>query len=150
MTGAGVVWNGSGLLVVGYLGFGELTILNGTTVISGSLEIDALGLLNESGAVDEAAALTVEAGGGAGGSGADTFSTEVLNSGRLFANGTLTVTTLVTLQAAGQDGVLEIQHAGDLVLNAGSVDSTQTVSFDDGTGVLTIGTLGGFAATIDI
>ncbi len=149
VTGAGVVWNGSGPLVVGYLGSGELAITNGATVISSNLEVDALGLLNQSGGVDEAATLTVEAGGHAGGSGVDTFSTQVFNSGQLFANGTLTLTTpSITLQTTGQDGVLDIKHDGDLVVNAGSVDATQSVSFDDGTGVLTIGTLGGFAAII--
>ena len=144
VTGAGVVWNGGGPLVVGYLGFGELTILNGATVISSNLEVDALGLMNQSGGADEAATLVVETGGRAGGSGVDTFSTQVFNSGQLFANGTLTLTTpSITLETAGQDGVLDIKHDGDLVVNAGSVDATQSVSFDDGTGVLTIGTLGG-------
>ena len=149
VTSANAMWNGSGPLVVGYHGTGDLVIQNGATVAVGSLEIDELGVLNQSGASASAASLTVLAGGRAGGSGTDAFSNSVPNSGRLFANGTLTVTTpVVTLQTDGQDGVLEIQHASDLVLNAGLVNSSQAVIFDDGTGVLTIGTLGGFGATI--
>ncbi len=44
--------------------------------------------------------------------------------------------------------MLEIDTNGDLVLNVASVDATQSVNFTDGTVILTLGTIGGFAGTI--
>jgi hypothetical protein len=74
---------------------------------------------------------------------------QISNAGTLFAiSGTSTVITSLLTAPVDDSGELAIDHAGDLILNIGSVDTTQSVTFADGTGVLTIGTLGGFSATI--
>src|SRR4029079_13621575 len=46
-------------------------------------------------------------------------------------------------------GLLEIGKNGSFALSTPSVDATQTVHFDDKTGILTIGTLDGFQGVID-
>ena len=71
------------------------------------------------------------------------------NAGTLdSSSGTETLTAALITAPSGSSGVLEIDASGDLVVNAGSVDATQSVMFTDGTGTLTIGALSGFAATI--
>jgi hypothetical protein len=73
----------------------------------------------------------------------------ISNAGTLdAASGTETLTAPLITAPSGSSGVLEIDASGDLVVNAGSVDATQSVMFTDGTGTLTIGTLSGFSATI--
>jgi hypothetical protein len=69
----------------------------------------------------------------------------IANSGTLFAAGG---TETLTAPIITGTGVLEIDNKGDLAVNVGSVVATQTVTFSDATGVLTIGTLDGFSAVI--
>ncbi len=131
-------------LNIGAAGAGVLTLGNGTelTVVN-NLNIGANGVLNSFGGIIDPA--VVNNTGRAGGKGQISASVSIVNSGTLFAaNGTETLIAPIITST----GVLEIDANGNLAVNVGSVVATQTVTFTDGTGILTIGTLGGFAATI--
>ena len=137
-------------LTIGVAGVGVLTLGAGTelTVVN-NLVVGANGVLNQFGGVIDPSTITIVAGGRQGGHGTTTASVEISNAGTLFASsGIETVNTPLITAPSGKSGVLEIDAGGDLVLNAASVDATQSVTFTDGTGVLTIGTIGGFGGTI--
>ena len=150
ISGTGSRLNVADTLNIGDAGAAEVILGAGTELtVANTINVGAQGTLTQSGGTIDPGTFAIRQGGAAGGSGQDSFTTELANSGTFFADGTLTVNTpLVAVQTLGQDGTLEIRHSGDLVLNAASVAATQTVTFDDGVGVLTIGTLSGFAATI--
>jgi T5SS/PEP-CTERM-associated repeat protein len=137
-------------LNIGDAGVGVLTLGNNTTLtVVNNLNIGANGVLNQFGGVIDPSTITIAPGGRQGGHGSTSATVDISNAGTLFASsGTETVTTPLITAPSGKTGVLEIDTSGDLVLNVGSVDGAQSVTFTDGTGVLTIGTLGGFAATI--
>lgn len=144
IEGAGSHFDISDNLNIGDAGVGVLTLGNSTelTVVN-TLNIGADGVLNQFGGVIDPS--VVNNTGRAGGSGAISAAVSIVNSGTIFASGgTETVTSPIITSTS----VLEIDTNGDLTLNVGSVVGTETVTFTDGTGVLTIGTLGGFAATI--
>ena len=152
IEGAGSRLDITGNLNIGGAGVGVLTLGNNTTLsVANQLHIGVHGVLNQFGGIIDPSTLSIDPGGApSGGSGTQTYSVGVFNSGTLFANGTLTINTpLITSEAVGQTGLLEIRQSGNMVLNAGTVDGTQSVTFDDGTGILTIGTLGGFAGVIN-
>ncbi len=137
-------------LTIGVAGVGVLTLGAGTelTVVN-NLVVGANGVLNQFGGVIDPSTITIVAGGRQGGHGTTTASVEISNAGTLFASsGIETVNTPLITAPSGKSGVLEIDAVGDLVLNAASVDATQSVTFTDGTGILTIGTIGGFGGTI--
>jgi collagen type I alpha len=137
-------------LTIGVAGVGVLTLGAGTelTVVN-NLVVGANGVLNQFGGVIDPSTITIVAGGRQGGHGTTTASVEISNAGTLFASsGIETVNTPLITAPSGKSGVLEIDAGGDLVLNAASVDATQSVTFTDGTGILTIGTIGGFGGTI--
>jgi collagen type I alpha len=150
IEGVGSQLDVTGVLDISDAGTGVLTLgANTELTVTNAINVGSHGTLTQVDSTIDPASLTISQGGSAGGSGSDTYTVETLNSGTLLANGTLTVTTpLITLLTSGHDGVLEVQSGSNLILNTGSVDSSQVVFFDDGTGVLTIGTLAGFAATI--
>jgi collagen type I/II/III/V/XI/XXIV/XXVII alpha len=141
--------NGSQLNIAHSLSLGDagtavLTLGSGTELtVHDNINIGASGKLIQFGGIIDPS--VVNNTGRAGGKGAITATVSIVNTGTLFAaSGT---ETLVAPVITGT-GVLEIDTGGNLTVNAGSVAATQTVTFTDGTGILTIGTLGGFGATI--
>ena len=125
-------------LTIGVAGVGVLTLGAGTelTVVN-NLVVGANGVLNQFGGVIDPSTITIVAGGRQGGHGTTTASVEISNAGTLFASsGIETVNTPLITAPSGKSGVLEIDAGGDLVLNAASVDATQSVTFTDGTGIL--------------
>ncbi len=144
IEGAGSRFDITDNLNIGAAGVGVLTLGKGTELtVADNLSIGALGVLNQFGGVIDPAVYSNA--GRAGGNGAITATVSIVNTGTLFAaSGTETLTApLIT-----GTGALEIDANGDLALDVGAVVATQTVTFADKTGVLTIGTLSGFAATI--
>ncbi|MEJ0016336.1 MAG: Hint domain-containing protein [Acetobacteraceae bacterium] len=144
----------AGDLNVGMTGAGVLTLGADTELTIGkNLNIGAQGVLNSFGGVIDPERLTVQSGGQF--SVLKTTTTEytvgVFNSGTVsVANGAFTlITPMITSNGADETGVLSIKNKGTLVVNAGTVDPTQSVFFSDKTGVLSIGTLAGFNATIE-
>ena len=126
------------------LGIGTVTLGNLTEItVGGTLNISATGVLNQSGGTVDPSA--VNNSGRAGGAGAISATASVVNTGTLFAaSGAETMTA----PAITGTGVLRVDADGDLILNVGSIVTTQTVTFTAATGTLTIGSLAGFAATI--
>ena len=137
-------------LNIGDAGVGVLTLGNGTELTVGNnLVIGANGVLNQFGGSIDPSTITIVSGGRQGGHGTSTASVMISNAGTLFASaGTETVITPLITAPSGKSGVLEIDTGGNLLLNVTSVDATQSVTFTDSTGILTIGTIGGFAAPI--
>ncbi len=131
-------------LDIGVAGVGVLTLGGGTELtVASNLNIGATGVLNQFGGIIDPEVVSNQ--GRIGGSGAIEATVSFVNDGTLYAiGGSETVTTPLLTGS----GVLEIDAGGTLVLNAGSVAATQTVIFADATGVLSIGRLSGFAATI--
>ena len=137
-------------LNIGDAGVGVLTLGNGTELTVGNnLVVGANGVLNQFGGSIDPSTITIVSGGRQGGHGTSTASVMISNAGTLFASGgTETVITPLITAPSGKSGVLEVDAGGDMLLNVTSVDATQSVSFTDGTGILTIGTIGGFSASI--
>ena len=137
-------------LNIGDAGVGVLTLGNGTELTVGNnLVIGANGVLNQFGGSIDPSTITIVSGGRQGGHGTSTASVMISNAGTLFASaGTETVITPLITAPSGKSGVLEFDTGGNLLLNVTSVDATQSVTFTDSTGILTIGTIGGFAAPI--
>jgi collagen type I/II/III/V/XI/XXIV/XXVII alpha len=131
-------------LNIGAAGVGVLTLGKGTELtVAANVNIGSHGVLNQFGGVIDPA--VYDNTGRSGGNGAIIATASIVNTGTLFAaNGAETLTAPIITGT----GALEIDANGDLALNVGAVAATQTVTFADATGVLTIGTLGGFAATI--
>ncbi|MEJ0020099.1 MAG: Hint domain-containing protein [Acetobacteraceae bacterium] len=154
IEGAGSHLKIAGDLNIGITGVGVLTLGADTELTIGkNLNIGAQGVLNSFGGVIDPERLTVQSGGQF--SVLKTTTTEytvgVFNSGTVsVANGAFTlITPMITSNGADETGVLSIKNKGTLVVNAGTVDPTQSVFFSDKTGVLSIGTLAGFNATIE-
>jgi collagen type I alpha len=137
-------------LNIGDAGVGVLTLGNNTTLAVGNnINVGANGILNQLGGSIDPSTITIAPSGRQGGHGSTTASVEISNAGTLYASsGTETVNTPLITAPAGKTGILEIDTNGDLVLNVTSVDATQSVNFTDGTGILTLGTIGGFGGTI--
>lgn len=130
VEGMGSLLDVAGTFDIGEAGNGALTIGSGATMAaSQAIKIGAFGTLTQDGGAIRAGA--------------------IFSSGSIQSDGTVTlVAPLISSLNPGRSGVISIGHASNLVLDAGSIDAGQTMEFTDGTGVLTIGTLAGFAATI--
>lgn len=130
VEGTGSLLDVAGTLAIGEAGNGALMIGSGAAMApSQAIKIGALGSLTQDGG--------------------EIRSGVISNSGTIQSAGTLTLRApLISRLNPGQGGELLIGRASNLVLETGSVDASQTMTFADGTGVLTIGTLAGFAATI--
>jgi fibronectin-binding autotransporter adhesin len=137
-------------LNIGDAGVGVLTLGNNTELTVGNnINVGANGILNQLGGSIDPSTITIAPSGRQGGHGSTTASVEISNAGTLYASsGTETVNTPLITAPSGKTGILEIDTNGDLVLNVTSVDATQSVNFTDGTGILTLGTIGGFGGTI--
>jgi T5SS/PEP-CTERM-associated repeat protein len=137
-------------LNIGDAGVGVLTLGNNTTLAVGNnINVGANGILNQLGGSIDPSTITIAPSGRQGGHGSTTASVEISNAGTLYASsGTETVNTPLITAPSGKTGILEIDTNGDLVLNVTSVDATQSVNFTDSTGILTLGTIGGFGGTI--
>ena len=140
----------SGVVIVGA---GATLDVAGEIKVSGSGHLEVLG-----GLVDPT--IAINTGVGPPQVGTLVATVEIQNTGTyqvsgssITSLGTFTlVTPLITNDGtAGDTGVLQVLGFGDLVLDAGTVDNTQTVDFATGNhyGLLTIGTIGGFGAAID-
>ncbi len=150
IEGAGSHLDITNNLNIGGAGVGVLTLGNGTELTVGNnLVVGANGVLNQFGGSIDPSTITIVSGGRQGGHGTSTASVMISNAGTLFASaGTETVITPLITAPSGKSGVLEVDAGGDMLLNVTSVDATQSVTFTDSTGILTIGTIGGFAAPI--
>jgi T5SS/PEP-CTERM-associated repeat protein len=139
-------------LNIGDAGVGVLTLGNNTELtVANNINIGANGVLNQFGGSIDPSTITIAPSGRQGGHGSTTASVEISNAGTLFASsGTETVNTPLIAAPSGKTGILEIDTNGDMVLNVTNVDATQSVSFTDGTGILTLGTIGGFGGTIGV
>jgi autotransporter passenger strand-loop-strand repeat protein/T5SS/PEP-CTERM-associated repeat protein len=159
LAGAGSALDITNSLSIGGSGTGTLTMgANTTLAIASRLGIGSRGVLQQSGGVLDAVNLT-NAGSVTGGGGAEvSVGSTLLNDGVWAA--TLGDDTL-DVGAPGGGGLaggtidgtgsLVIGDGGDLIVSAGTVFASQSVAFTNSgtTGVLTIGTLAGFAAVID-
>ena len=134
---------------VGDAGNAVLSLGADATVNTTSFNIGTAGVLIEfgdpinSGTVTNSNSIVVN-----GGSNVTTATDEFVNDGLVEVenSGTETINTpLIT-----GTGSMQLSTDGDLVLNANSIQPTQTIVFADATGTLTIGTdaLGGFDSTI--
>jgi T5SS/PEP-CTERM-associated repeat protein len=150
IEGTGSELNIINSLNIGDAGVGVLTLGNNTELTVGNnINVGANGILNQLGGSIDPSTITIAPSGRQGGHGSTTASVEISNAGTLYASsGTETVNTPLITAPAGKSGILEIDTNGDLVLNVTSVDATQSVNFTDGTGILTLGTIGGFGGTI--
>ena len=150
IEGAGSHLDITNNLNIGGAGVGVLTLGNGTELTVGNnLVVGANGVLNQFGGSIDPSTITIVSGGRQGGHGTSTASVMISNAGTLFASGgTETVITPLITAPSGKSGVLEVDAGGDMLLNVTSVEANQSVTFTDGTGILTIGTIGGFAASI--
>ena len=108
--------------------------------------------------IDPSTVLNTSPHGGGGGSGV-TASISITNDSTYSAGGQYNGSYILTTPLLTGTGVLEVDPVsagsdGDLVLNTGTVTSTQTVVFTGTNGILTLGTNGGsmavsgFASTI--
>jgi collagen type I alpha len=150
IEGTGSELNITNNLNIGDAGVGVVTLGNNTTLAVGNnINVGANGILNQLGGSIDPSTITIAPSGRQGGHGSTTASVEISNAGTLYASsGTETVNTPLITAPSGKTGILEIDTNGDLVLNVTSVDATQSVNFTDGTGILTLGTIGGFGGTI--
>ena len=160
LAGTGSVLDATNSLNIGSTGFGTLMMgANTTLAIAGKLVIGGNGMLQQSGGVLEAANLTNAGSVTGGGGAAVNIGSTLLNDGVWVA--TLGDDTLDVGAPGGGGGLaggaidgtgsLVIGDGGDLIVSAGTVFASQSVAFTNSgtTGVLTIGTLAGFAAVID-
>ena len=151
VSGAGSLLDITNNLNIGNAGVGLLTLGNSTTLsVSGTITIGVDGSLNQLGGTIDPSVIGLVAGGRLGGDGPTTVGADISNASTLYAaSGIETVNTPLITAPVGKTGVLEIDTNGELVLNVSSVDTTQTVAFTDATGILSIGSIGGFHATIN-
>jgi T5SS/PEP-CTERM-associated repeat protein len=150
IEGAGSRLDIANNLNIGDGGVGVLTLGNNTELTVGNnINVGTNGILNQLGGSIDPSTITIAPSGRQGGHGSTTASVEISNAGTLYASsGTETVNTPLITAPSGKTGILEIDTNGDLVLNVTSVDATQSVNFTDSTGILTLGTIGGFGGTI--
>ena len=142
---------------------GALTASAGATLNAGnSVVLGARGALTNSGAT--IATTVLNNAGTIAGNGVLMAATRWSNDGSiLVSGGVLTLSTPWLTESAGGHGVIQIGARSTLILNTGSVDAQQSVTFADNTGTLVIGqklaangaippgaasALGGFRATI--
>jgi len=141
-------------VTLGANGVGVLTLGQGTTLsVVNVLDVGKFGVVSQFNATIDPNYYYVA--GVSGGSGSLPVGILIGNTGTIFAsNGTETVTAPTingALVSGGTGtGVLEIDSGGDLVLNAGTIDSSQTVNFAAGgtNEVLTIGMAGTTSGTV--
>jgi autotransporter passenger strand-loop-strand repeat protein/T5SS/PEP-CTERM-associated repeat protein len=159
LAGSGSALDISNSLSIGGAGTGTLMMgANTTLAIVSQLSIGGHSVLQQSGGVLDVADLT-NAGSVTGGDGAAAnVGSTLLNDGGWAAtlgDDTLDVGTPggggLTGGAIDGTGSLVIGDGGDLIVSASTVFASQSVAFTNSgtTGVLTIGTLAGFAAVID-
>ncbi len=152
ISGGGTI---DGVATVGALQFSGSTAwivpTDGALTVGNAVDVGASSILNQLGGTLDPGTLNIATSGQQGGHGSTTVSVEISNAGTLFASsGTETVGSPLITAPSGKSGILEVATNGDLVLDVTSVDATQSVSFTDGTGILTLGTIGGFGGTIGV
>ena len=139
----------SGVVIVGA---GATLDVAGEIKVSGSGHLEVLG-----GLVDPTIYVNDSPTGSPG---TIVASQQIQNTSTLFASGSsITALGTLILQAptitndgiVGDVGTLQVKGFGDLVVDAGTVDNTQTVDFANNNwyGLLTIGTIAGFDASIN-
>ena len=139
LTGSGSHLNVANALNVGKAGTANLSLAALTEVTANQINIGVGGTITSSGWVIDPLSITNH--GKIIGNGK--FVGSVVNSGNVNAtNGAEEITGAVT-----GTGILEVGNKGNLKLD-GLVGVGQTVQFDDSAGILTIGSIGAFAATI--
>jgi T5SS/PEP-CTERM-associated repeat protein len=166
LAGVGSELSITNTLTIGDGGTGALVMGADTTLhVANSLVIGASGALQQfGGTIDPSSFTNNSANAVGGGGGVLEVGTTLTNDGvYTVGSGTFTIdagtpdtvgdiTTYVggTLTGIGSFLIGTKGFAGDLLLNAGTVSGTQTVEFNpqSTSEVLTIGTLGGFAAVI--
>lgn len=150
LEGFGSHLNLVGDLDIGVNGNGVVTIGAGTTLtLGGTIHVGAGGsLINHGGTIDPPL-LIIDAGGSSGGFGIFEYGT-ITNNGTLFTTpGKTTILDVGTITSGGSlSGVISVGAGSTLVLNTGSVDASQTISFADGGGTLAINNIAGFAPAV--
>ncbi|HLB96735.1 MAG TPA: Hint domain-containing protein, partial [Acetobacteraceae bacterium] len=158
LAGAGSALDVTNNLNIGSAGTGSLVMGADTTLaIANKLVVSSNGIFGTSGGVLDPANMTND-GSVTGGDGAvANVGSTLLNNGAWAATlGDATLNIGAPGNGGPQGGAIEgagsllIGNSGDLVVNATTVSATQSVAFTNSgtTGILTIGTLAGFAAAI--
>ncbi len=137
----------------------NLTITDGVVVVGagstrnvhGALDHTALGVLQQLGGLVDPTTYTNNATLGPTGTFVATIS--LTNDGGTIlgqAGTELVASPIISDGGSGNGGTLQVGGGGNLFINAGTVDNSQIVRFQNGTsyGVLTIGSIGGFGAVI--
>ena len=158
LEGAGSELQITNSMTIGEGGAGVVVVGAGATLsVAGLLKTSGLGRLQLLGGLVDPTIYPNT--GSTGSSGTFVATQEIQNTGTWFAAGS-SITSLGTLilqtpvitndGTVGHVGTLQVEGFGDLDVEAGTVDATQTVDFANGGqyGLLTIGTIGGFGAVI--
>ncbi len=144
--------HGSYLHVTGNMAItnGDVVVGAGSTLnVAGALSHTATGILQILGGVVDPT--TYDNTGTLGPNGTFVATDSLINTGTILGQaGTMLVSSPTITDGGGGGGTLDVAGGGNLFVNAGTIDNSQTVTFKNGTsfGVLTIGSLDGFGAVI--